>query len=314
MCNYTHQADSLIALSMHLVPALVISYLNPNFLRERIYELQRSGFSPIYVFIDGCDFEEKKSQNRECLAVAEEFKFNNQVAEILAPQINLGQGKGIPQAIDWFFSHQEFGLILEDDCKISPSLHNFISHNSWRVLDSHSEIAALCGSNIGPSNDGDSIFLSPFFESWGWSTSSYKWSKFYCRNFETIDIDIAVSKLFFIPKILRRRISKAWSVESKKISSGTQDTWALRFTLGIIAGNGRCLFPRENQILHISHEDAIHVNQTPNWYRNVTLGDYIEHSEKKPPEISKRHVRMTLRYMYGISFVPYFWRLLAFLR
>ena len=35
---------------------------------------------------------------------------------ILARQTNLGCGHSISQAIDWFFTHVEEGIILEDDC------------------------------------------------------------------------------------------------------------------------------------------------------------------------------------------------------
>ena len=296
------------------IPALVIGYLNPDFLRKRILELLNSGFGPIYVFIDGCDVGEKVLQNRKCVDVAEEFVRSNLVIDIHSPQSNLGQGKGIPYAINWFFSHQNFGLILEDDCQISPSLHSYIDDNSWRVLDPESEIAVLCASNIFPVHRAESVFLSPLFESWGWATSSQKWSKYYCQHIEMIDVNEAVSKLHFVPKILRRRLARSWSIESRRIASGAQNTWALRFTLGILAKNGKCVFPRENQILHISHESAIHVTETPNWYKDLALGEYQISGIRNPVSLSRRHVRLTLRHMYGISFFPFFWRVLGAMR
>jgi hypothetical protein len=288
-----------------------MGYLNSEFLRLRITELVNSGFEPIYVFIDGCDIVEKIPQNKECLAIAEEFKREELVVDILSPQSNLGQGKGIPKAINWFFSHQNFGLILEDDCQISPSLHSFISENSWRLLDPDNDIAALCASNIFPMKRVENIFLSPFFESWGWATSSFKWSKFYCENLDLINVEEAVSNLDYISKIMRRRLATHWSIESKRITSGAQDTWALRFTLGILDKNGSCILPSENQVLHVSHKDAIHVSQTPNWYKKLTLGEYRSSQVESSPLISKSHARKTLRHMYGISFLPFFWRLLG---
>ena len=299
----------LLGLVMLSVPALVIGYLNPQFLHSRVIELINAGFGPIYVFVDGCDDHTKSWQNLECRAVAEKLRHEKSVVEILLPERNLGQGIGIPSAINWFFNHQDFGLILEDDCQISPSFHSYVLENSWRILDAEHGAATLCGSNIFGITSSESVFASPLFESWGWATSRTNWLKFYCENLQELDIGTAVANIGHLPPVLSKRLIRSWTAESERISNGIQNTWALRLTLGIIAANSHCIYPSVNQVKHLSHVDAVHVKSTPRWYRNISLGIYRQSESKAPAIISRKHISLTLRHMYGVAYFRFLWRI-----
>ena len=93
---------------------------------------------------------------------------------------NVGCGKGPSQAISWFFSQVEEGIILEDDCLPNESFFDYCSVllEKFRY---DTRISAISGNNFQPGNTTDvptDYYFSVFPSSWGWASWRRAWTGF----------------------------------------------------------------------------------------------------------------------------------------
>ena len=94
---------------------------------------------------------------------------------------NLGCGKAVSNAINWFFSHVEEGLILEDDCLPSEDFFPFCSELLERYRHD-SRVMQIGGNNLNPPAERDeeySYFFSNHNYIWGWATWRRAWNLFH---------------------------------------------------------------------------------------------------------------------------------------
>jgi hypothetical protein len=91
---------------------------------------------------------------------------------------NLGCGRGVSSAIDWFFREVECGIIIEDDCLPTLSFFLFCQEMLVKYLDID-QVMAIAGTNIAKNMiyDTDYVYTS-FPIMWGWATWRRAWSKY----------------------------------------------------------------------------------------------------------------------------------------
>lgn len=91
---------------------------------------------------------------------------------------NLGCQFGPRGGIDWFFKHEDFGIIIEDDCLPSQSFFWYCEDLLTRYRDDES-IMAVSGTNISNelNFDGD-YFFSKYPLMWGWASWRRAWAKY----------------------------------------------------------------------------------------------------------------------------------------
>jgi hypothetical protein len=162
---------------------------------------------------------------------------------------NLGCGKAVSEAINWFFSHIEEGIILEDDCVPNQSFFDFsaIMLEKYRHDDQIMHISGtnhLFNTRLTPQNN--TYFFSAFNTVWGWATWRRAWLlyDFDMNEWENSPQYMAhrFSNIQFI-EWLDREISY---VASKKI-----DTWDWQWTFCIQKNNGLCITPIVNLVSNI---------------------------------------------------------------
>jgi len=96
---------------------------------------------------------------------------------------NIGCKYAVAGAIDWFFSHVEEGIILEDDCLPDPTFFRFCDEMLERYRDDD-KVMNIGGSNIlgefqvtnNLEMDDNYLFSTHFF-CWGWATWKDSWEK-----------------------------------------------------------------------------------------------------------------------------------------
>ena len=92
---------------------------------------------------------------------------------------NLGCKRGVGAAIDWFLTHEESGIILEDDCMPTVDFFPFCAELLERYRDSP-EVMMIGGHNplgMWDSTDGSYVF-SRTAPIWGWATWRRAWSRY----------------------------------------------------------------------------------------------------------------------------------------
>lgn len=91
---------------------------------------------------------------------------------------NLGCGKAVSSAIDWFFEHVEEGIILEDDCLPSQSFFKYCTE-LLELYRNNENIYTISGNNFhNKSFTENSYYFSAYSHTWGWATWKRAWRRY----------------------------------------------------------------------------------------------------------------------------------------
>ena len=161
------------------VPILFLTFNRPDETRATFQAIRESKPQILFIASDG----PREGNTQDVLRVAEVRKIIQDVdwdcsCEYLLRDSNLGCGRGPANAIDWFFSKVESGIILEDDCLATPSFFMFCQEmlSKYQLND---QIMAIAGTNIvrGVGYDTDYVYTN-FPIMWGWATWRRAWIKY----------------------------------------------------------------------------------------------------------------------------------------
>lgn len=185
-------------------PVLFIIFNRPGTTRKVFDAIRSAKPSKLYVASDA-PRTNNPADITNCNEVKEIIKQVDWPCDVkyLFQPTNLGCSLGPRAAFDWFFSHEEEGIILEDDCLPNETFFAFCGEmlEKYRHND---KIISINGCNLGYElEDGKSYTFSQFMNMWGWAT----WK----RSAEKIDYTLnewktIKSPLRFLYKKLRTSI------------------------------------------------------------------------------------------------------------
>lgn len=100
------------------IPILLITFNRPNHVRKVLSEIKKQQPCKLYVFRDGA----RVGNSEDALKCAEVRKTVEEMVDWPCDlqtefsDVNLGCGAGPKTAINWFFTNEEMGIVMEDDC------------------------------------------------------------------------------------------------------------------------------------------------------------------------------------------------------
>jgi len=174
---------------------------------------------------------------------------------------NLGCGKAVSSAINWFFHQEEEGIILEDDCVPDHSFFSFCAC----MLDRYKEEAHIYhinGSNfqMGHTRGDASYYASRYAHIWGWATWRRAWKQY---DF-TMNNYAGRSKEGLNAMLL----DELQSIYNKEV-----DTWDIQWFFSVWFNQGWCITPNCSLVKNIGYgKDATHTHQTPSWFKHIRYG------------------------------------------
>lgn len=219
---------------------LIIGYKRANEIKRVIKKVSKLKPKKLYLAMDG---PKDLKSSRLCLKAREAaLKSINWDCEI---QTNFSEEhKGIREfiltSIDWFFSKEEEGLILEDDILIHSEFPKFARHyiNNKNI----GCISACTFDSYLKSNhrNPNYTFLSKITSIWGWYCKKKTWENF--RNWER---PIESPIIYFIK--LKKRIgfwqSFIFAMILDYINQNKLSTWDYDFAYFLIINNKYTIFP-----------------------------------------------------------------------
>lgn len=165
---------------MSIPPLLLLTFNRPQCFQELINTLRNSKPPTIYINVDG-----PRASNIQDLA-------NVQAVQDLISSIdwdcqihtrflqnNYGCKLAVETALDWFFSFEEAGIILEDDCIPNSSFFDYSSELLTRFFDDSS--VAIISANLHfnpPFKSSLSYHFSIHGGIWGWATWASVWHQY----------------------------------------------------------------------------------------------------------------------------------------
>ncbi len=234
---------------------LILGFNRPDKMSTLIANLSEVKPTRVYVAVDGPRLgntldQVKVTEVRECVELID---WDCEVHSLFQSE-NMGCRQAVIAAIDWFFSKEEFGIILEDDVLPDQSFFNFIIQMK-RTYQNDERIMHISG-GINSSQHVESEFdhyFSKFVNVWGWATWSDRWQKF---NLEQIASSRNVELVAFTKHFERYRPAFWFQRYVWESKSPLATSWAVPWAYSIIKHNGIVISPTSNLVFNSGFDET----------------------------------------------------------
>ena len=170
---------------------------------------------------------------------------------------NLGCGKHMTAAIDWFFENVESGMILEDDCVPSEDFFHFTGELLERYRNCH-KVLMLSGTALvtSPMPSGNAYEFLSFPCCWGWATWRRAWQlmSYDMPDFPAYRRSGAIGELFPAKRHQKRLLEL---FEKVYTHAPGFDTWDFQWLYACVKNKGLCILPAKNLVTNVGW-DASH--------------------------------------------------------
>jgi hypothetical protein len=159
-------------------PILLIVFNCPE-LTQKVYEqIRKARPAKLYIAADGPRTPEEAEV---CKKVRDTVQSNDWDCKVktLFRDHNTGCGAAVHEALNWFFTHEPEGIVLEDDCLPADSFFGFCSAMLEKYRDDE-RIGHISGGNYqkGIIRGDGSYYFSAFTNVWGWAGWRRVWKDY----------------------------------------------------------------------------------------------------------------------------------------
>lgn len=170
---------------------------------------------------------------------------------------NLGCGRHMTAAIDWFFEEVEEGVILEDDCIPSPEFFRFSAELLERYRNDD-KVMMLSGTALVRTLDESpyDYDFTAFPCCWGWATWRRAWQ---LMNYQMPDFPAYRRSGAIKDSFPKRKHQKRLLELFDKVYTHAPgfDTWDFQWLYACVKNHGLCILPSKNLVSNIGW-DASH--------------------------------------------------------
>lgn len=257
---------------MHTPAILVIIYNRGNKTERLIASLNKLGPCKIYICADGPKSKEDEIKVNFTRRATEKLSPKHQVTRLYS-DANLGCGSNCTRALDWFFSKEPEGIILEDDIEFD---NRFVAYATV-VLDlfrGSKEILLISGSSYLNLAFSES-YLSIYPNIWGWATWRSTWNAY--------RPDLEGRSHRQILSVLRRTHKKwlvilYWFLVLRMVSQRRLDSWDHQMYFSIWEKGGLTLVPKTPLTKNIGFDtEATTLRKRPSKLIEVNLTENPSH-------------------------------------
>ena len=228
-------------------PILLLIFNRPDAVKRLIEHLRPIQPTKIYVGADGPRLNKPNDQekcNQSQLAL-KKIDWNCDIITHFRED-NLGCRNAINDAIDWFFSKEEKGIILEDDCLPDASFFEYASILLDKYKDNN-QVMHIAGDNpiehITNSYTNSYTFTQmPLV--WGWATWREAWAK---MNLSLDGLEQADFSKLPLDTLSQKYIKEKFGATQKR----ENDSWAYAWYFSILQNDGICIIPKVNLVKNI---------------------------------------------------------------
>ena len=239
-------------------PVLFLIFNRPELTQQSFEKIKQQKPKKLYIAADGPRHHIPSDKERCALPkkiVDDGIDWPCEV-KTLYRENNLGCGKAVSEAITWFFTLEEQGIILEDDCLPDNSFFKFCSSLLTKYA-AEREVMMITGCSFqNDSLDNFSYYFSNYIHVWGWATWKRAWDlyDFKIEGFNASEANRKLKKKFRL-----KRERKIWLQNTAHAIAGTINTWDYQWMYTIWANTGVSIVPWKNLISNVGYgSDATH--------------------------------------------------------
>ena len=169
---------------------------------------------------------------------------------------NQGCAHAVSSGVSWFFEHEEYGVILEDDCVPHPDFFTFCQ-DLLECYKDDSRVMHITGNNFlkGRKVGKASYYWSQHPLIWGWATWRRAWQSFDLNyhEFGRFNEDGQIQNLYPTKLIQLYRLYH-WR---KLVKQGLKrpQSWAFAWAYAVNINHGLCIVPNMNLVSNCGFGD-----------------------------------------------------------
>lgn len=231
------------------LPVLFLIFNREEISVKAFMAIKRYSPSRLYIAADGPRIT-KMGEKEKCEAtrksVLDLIDWPCEVKTLFRSE-NLGCADAVSSAISWFFKHEEFGIIIEDDVIVSQDFYHLCEELNWRYRDEE-KVMMISALYLGDKMYSKASYgFSKTVQVWGWATWRRAWAQ----------MDMSMSR--FPENGIYKHIRTFglfkglllyyyyWRHDYRLISSGGNiSSWATRWAFNIFANDGFIIVPQVN--------------------------------------------------------------------
>lgn len=289
--------------------AVLMLVFNRPDVTEQVFQAVRNARPPrLYVAADGP--RPGRPQDEETTArVREVFKQVDWPCEVHTRFLteNLGCRNAVSSAIDWFFSKEEQGIVLEDDVLPSPAFFSYCDTMLERYK--HDErVFSVVGNNLVEPwyQHPESYFFSKVFFVWGWASWRRAWQHYDVNMAAWPNTRLLVNAL---PYKSKQKLHHAyWDLVFDLAFKNQISTWDHQWTFAHWENDAVCVTPANNLVRNIGFgADATHTSGSdPEYVKRLQVAQQFVSGSSSPPVVDNRtYYEHMSRIVLGISVITW---------
>lgn len=203
---------------------LLLAFNRPESTRRVFEAIRNARPARLYVAVDG----PRPARGGEAALCAEVRRIATAVdwpcaLRTLFRDDNLGCRRGVSTAIDWFFSQEHRGIVLEDDCVPSASFFRFCDELLERFADDP-RVFSVQGNFFGCARNSDASYLfSKMFYMWGWAGWADRWKSVSVDRLDVAGVRRAIRDDHWLGRNPLRQAY--WLDVVERQAAGAIDSW-----------------------------------------------------------------------------------------
>lgn len=255
------------------LPILLITFNRPTHTRRSLEAILAAQPTDLYVFQDG----PRKGNDNDKLRIAEVKQVIEELVDksetrlhTLYEEDNLGCGPGPMMALNWFFSENEMGIVIEDDAIPHPDFFRYAEELLVKYKADES-VCAIGSMNVDARSWGDGSYYFSMLNRnlCAWATWRRAWERF--------DIRMSNVSRQQLKKALREYCCDTLEIEYwcdrldevHKDGCGGQ-SWDMQFLMSIWLNHGKGIVPNVNLSSNIGiGDEATHTMSSGSLIDNV---------------------------------------------
>lgn len=245
-----------------MTPVLFMVFNRPDVTAQVFEAIRQAKPRRLYIAADGprTDKPDEVEICEQVRKIATGADWDCEVRTLFSEE-NIGCRLAVSTAINWFFDHEEEGIILEDDCIPHPTFFKYCQE----LLDYYrrdNRIMVISGNNFqfGRKRGEFSYYFSRFNHCWGWATWRQAWTS-YNSNMQLwpyVRDNDYLSHILDSPKSV-----KYWTKRFEMVHSNEVDSWAYVWTFSCWCQSGLTILPNINLVSNIGFgKDATRTKRT----------------------------------------------------
>ncbi|MDO7852499.1 nucleotide-diphospho-sugar transferase [Hymenobacter convexus] len=262
-------------------PVLFLVFNRPDATARVLERLMVAGVRRLYVAADGArpdhPTDEARCAQVRAVVMQTTARWNCEVHTFFRVN-NVGCSTAVSEAINWFFTHEPEGIIVEDDCLPTPDFFPFCAellaryrHDTRVMHIGGNNFGADAGAALGPK--ADSYYFSQQVHTWGWATWRRAW-QLYDLNLRALPTLAGQGRLrgsFSSQLESQYFLRKFW-----ELYHGPRPftTWDYQWHFARAAHAGLTIMPSVNMVTNIGfgHEEATHTQDAADPHAALPTG------------------------------------------